>query len=612
MPAPARVAEVHTSEELSPAAAPGAPGGRAASTPFVSICIVSAHRAALLGRCLDSLRRQEQSPPFELLVGADQDPSVEEVVSARFPDAVVTHISHPTPAGLRNSLLRRARGEWLLFLDDDVELEPGFLHTLHELAIADPELGVLGGPNVAPRGSSRFQQVQEAVLASLVATGPVRRRYGRHAAREGHERHFTLCTLAVRRRVMADFDERLVCAEENELLEGLRREGVRMGYEPALLSYHERRPSWRSFASQMHRYGHGRGQLLARHPGTARLSHLAPAALVVYCALLLPMALLAGPLVLAPLLLYAAAVAATAARVGWTLRRAPAVSLAALLIVTVHLWYGAGVLRGLSVSALTRAVRLLAAPVRHRGLLGMLIVRQIRLRSKRSLVGIVWPLSAPFFLLGLYFFVFHSIFDVPIDRYGVYLFAGLLPWTFLTQTLGSAVMSISAEPELIRRAKFPYELVPVATVSVMSIYFLVSLLGFVVYLAIVGQLSYAVLPVLLAPVLCHYLFVGALAVLLALIDVYNRDLRSVLANLLTIWFFLVPIVYHQQALGHGLHFLQSVDPANLIVGQFRDVLYYGHISHLGHMFVLLALCLATWLACLEIFRRQDPRLPKEV
>jgi ABC-type polysaccharide/polyol phosphate export permease len=121
-----------------------------------------------------------------------------------------------------------------------------------------------------------------------------------------------------------------------------------------------------------------------------------------------------------------------------------------------------------------------------------------------------------------------------------------------------------------------------------------------------------VLPVLLAPVLCLYLFVGALAVLLALIDVYNRDLRSVLANLLTIWFFLVPIVYHQQALGHGLHFLQSVDPANLIVGQFRDVLYYGHISHLGHMFVLLALCLATWLACLEIFRRQDPRLPKEV
>jgi ABC-type polysaccharide/polyol phosphate export permease len=117
---------------------------------------------------------------------------------------------------------------------------------------------------------------------------------------------------------------------------------------------------------------------------------------------------------------------------------------------------------------------------------------------------------------------------------------------------------------------------------------------------------------LLIPVACLYLFVGALGVLLALIDVYNRDLRHVLANLLTVWFFLVPIVYTQQDLGGGLQFLDSVDPANLIVGQFRDVLYYGSISHPGHMVEMLAICLATWLICLEVFRRHDPRLPKEV
>jgi ABC-type polysaccharide/polyol phosphate export permease/GT2 family glycosyltransferase len=585
-----------------------APAGR----PFVSICIVSRRRRALLERCLDSLRAQESPPSFELLVGADEDPSVEETVLPRFPDAEVTHLSHPTPAGLRNALLGRARGDWLLFLDDDVELEPQFLQVLHELVLEDPDLGVLGGPNVAPRQRSRFQSVQEAVLASVMGTGPVRRRYGRHPARDGDERQFTLCTLAVRREVMADFDERLVCAEENELLEGLRRRGVRMRYEPVLLSYHERRPTWRGFAAQMHRYGHGRGQLLARHPRTARVAHLVPAALLLYAALALPAAILAGLWALVPLLLYTAAVGATAARIGWTLRRPSAAPLAAALIVTVHLLYGAGVLRGVLVSAVRRAGRLLAIPVANRRLLWILVVRQLKLRSKRSLVGIVWPFSAPVFLLGLYVFVFQGIFDVPVSRYPEFLFAGLLPWTFLTQTLGSAVMSISLEPELIRRSRFPYELLPMATVTVMSLYFLVTLVGFVAYLAIVGQLSFAVLPILVVPVLSVYLFVGALGVLLALIDVYNRDLRMVLANLLTVWFFLVPIVYRQEDLGSGLRFLQSVDPANLIVGQFRDVLYYGHISHLGHMFVMLALCLATWLVCLEIFRRHDSRLPKEV
>lgn len=580
--------------------------------PAFSICIASARRQMLLARCLESLRLQEDPPPFELLVGADEDPSVTDVVSANFPQGRVVSLSHPTPAGLRNSLLRHARGEWLLFLDDDVELEPHFLRTLHGLASERPELGVLGGPNVAPRGSSRFQEVQEAVLSSLITTGPVRRRYGRHAARAGDERQFTLCTLAIRRDVMADFDERLVCAEENELLEGLRRRGVLMRYEPSLLSYHERRPTWRSFAAQMHRYGHGRGQLMARHPSTARIAHLIPVALVAYIATLPALALILGAPVLAPLLIYALAVAATAARVGWTLRRPSAAPLAAGLVVTVHLWYGTGVMRGVVVSALSRAQRLLLTPIRNRKLLRVLIVRQLRIRSKRSLVGILWPFSAPFFLLALYVFVFHSIFDVPIDRYPIYLFAGLLPWTFLTQTLGSAVSSISLEPELIRRGKFPYELLPIAVVSVMSIYFFVTLTGFIAYLAISGQLDFSVLPFIVAPILCVYLFVGALSVLLALIDVYNRDLRLVLANLLTIWFFLVPIVYHQRALGHGLQFLQSVDPANLIVGQFRDVLYYGHISHLGHMFELVGICLATWLVCLELFRRHDPRLPKEV
>jgi lipopolysaccharide transport system permease protein len=580
--------------------------------PFLSVCIVTGRRQPLLARCLDSLAAQEGSPSFELLVGADEDPAVEEAVVRRFPEAEVTHLSHPTPAGLRNALLGRATGEWLLFLDDDVELEPHFLRRLHELAADDPELGVLGGPNIAPRERSRFQSVQDAVLSSIMGTGPVRRRYGRHSARDGDERQFTLCTLAVRREVMANFDERLVCAEENELLEGLRRQGVRMRYEPELLSYHERRPTWRSFAAQMHRYGHGRGQLLARRPSATRLAHLVPVALVLYCALAVPAAILAGPVVLAPLLAYLTAVAATGVRVGSTLGQVSAAPLAAGLTLTVHLCYGAGVLRGIVGSALVRAWKLLTAPVRGRALLRMLIMRQLRLRSKRTLIGILWPLTAPLFLLGLYMFVFKAIFNVPIENYGVYLFAGLLPWTFLTQTLGASVVSLSSEPELIRRARFPYELIPVATVSAMSLYFLLALSLFVIYLAIAGQLTFALLPVLIVPVACLYLFVGALAVLLALIDVYNRDLRHVLSNVLTVWFFLVPIVYTQRELGGGLQFLDSVDPANLIVGQFRDVLYYGAISHPVHMAEMLVLCLATWLVCLEIFRRHDPRLPKEV
>lgn len=245
-------------------------------------------------------------------------------------------------------------------------------------------------------------------------------------------------------------------------------------------------------------------------------------------------------------------------------------------------------------------------------LLRALTARQLRLRSKRSVIGIVWPIVAPLPLLALYVFVFHHVFDVPIRDYPIYLAAGLLPWAFLTQTLGAALPSLSNEPELIRRTRFAYELIPIATVTAMSLYFVVTLAGFVLYLAVTRQLVFALLPVLLVPVASLYLFVAALAVGLALLDVYNRDLRQLLANLLTVWFFLVPIVYQQERLGSGLGFMQSVDPVNVLVGEFREVLYYGHVSRVGHLVFMLAACAAIWLASIAIFRRFAARLPKDV
>ena len=174
-----------------------------------------------------------------------------------------------------------------------------------------------------------------------------------------------------------------------------------------------------------------------------------------------------------------------------------------------------------------------------------LVERKLRLFSKRSWFGLAWPAIAPLFLFALYIFVFHRVLKVNAVDYPIYLFAGLLPWTFLAQTLPDTITSISFDAELIRRSAFRYQLLPLASVSAMSLYFLVTLAGFIVVLACIGKLNVVVLPALVVPVVCLYLLVSTLGMFLSLIDVYNRDLRRLLANLLTIWFFLIPIVYVQ-------------------------------------------------------------------
>ncbi|HMD44626.1 MAG TPA: hypothetical protein VKG43_00600 [Acidimicrobiales bacterium] len=250
--------------------------------------------------------------------------------------------------------------------------------------------------------------------------------------------------------------------------------------------------------------------------------------------------------------------------------------------------------------------------ISSRDLLLTMIERKIRLRTKRTWIGTIWPIIAPVFLFALYVYVFHTVFRVPQPRYGLYLFIGLLPWTFLAQTLSDAMLSMSSEAVLIRRSAFRHEVLPIASVVTMSLYFLVTLGALIVYLGASGQLHAALLPLLVVPVLSLYLLVGALATVLALIDVYNRDLRQLLSNVLTVWFFLVPIVYRQHMVAGQLQFLRSVDPVAMIVGEFRQILFYGRVTEPSHAGYVVAICAACFAGAVALVRRSSRHLAKDV
>ena len=314
-------------------------------SPLISVCIVSI-RPDRLDACLASLQLQQSAPDFELLVCSDlSDSEVPGTALARFPRATVGFVSDALPAAARNFLVDRARGDWLLFLDDDITMPPSGLHELARLIASHPEVDVFGGPNLTPPNSSFFEQVQGEVLGALVATGPVRRRYRLQPPGRASQRGFMSCNLAIRRTAMRRFSGHLICAEENGVLSEMARDGIAMYYDPVLFVYHHRRPDYRSFATRMRDYGRGRGQLLVHKPSSLLLASLAPALLAAYL-LLLPILVFVDRGFLLPLIVYLLVVALAAARLGWPLRRPGAVPLAALLVVTLHFCYGFGIWLG--------------------------------------------------------------------------------------------------------------------------------------------------------------------------------------------------------------------------------------------------------------------------
>ncbi len=252
--------------------------------------------------------------------------------------------------------------------------------------------------------------------------------------------------------------------------------------------------------------------------------------------------------------------------------------------------------------------------LRRRELLATLVERQARLRVKRTLFGIVWPVVSPMFLLALYLFVFGSVFDVKIHDYGVYLLVGLLPWTFLVQAVHDSLQSISFEPDIVRRAPFPLHFLPIARVVVMAVPFLGLLAAAIVYLGFVHPrgIVWSTLPTILLPVASLFLLVTSISMLLALLDVFNRDFRYVLNNLLTVWFFLVPIVYHRRMVTGPVRTITTADPMRWIIDQFRTVLYGGHVVSFVAPVATLAACAAVFVVSLQVFRRLAVDLAKEV
>lgn len=249
----------------------------------------------------------------------------------------------------------------------------------------------------------------------------------------------------------------------------------------------------------------------------------------------------------------------------------------------------------------------------RRDLFVMLVRRQLWLRRKRSILAQVYPVLSPFLLMLLYAFVFNRVFTVEgVERYPDYLLAGLLPWAFLTVAVSRSTGTLSSESSILRKAPMPAEFLPLSAAATYAIDFTATLGIFVAYLAVRGDLVWSALPGIVFPMAGVFLLVMALVLVVSLIDVYTHDLRHILGNLLTVWFFLIPIVYRPNMAPESVRYVRAVDPMQRIVAQVRATLHQGRWGDPADIAVMLGFCLALFAGALLLFRHSATDLAKEV
>jgi ABC-type polysaccharide/polyol phosphate export permease len=222
---------------------------------------------------------------------------------------------------------------------------------------------------------------------------------------------------------------------------------------------------------------------------------------------------------------------------------------------------------------------------RYRELLGNLVQRELDVRYKNSALGVAWSLANPLVRALILWVVFYFVVPLGVANYSAYVLAAFFPWTYFLTGVLDAADSISRQMPLVKKVYFPRELLPLATTLANLRHFLLSLCVLGVYLvllyahsAINGNFTPPPREIFLLPLLVvmQTFLIGGIALYLSAMNVFFEDVKFLVAVVLDLLFYAVPIIY----------FLEQVRYSPMLAGSIGNIAYY--LLLLNPMVVILA------------------------
>jgi lipopolysaccharide transport system permease protein len=258
--------------------------------------------------------------------------------------------------------------------------------------------------------------------------------------------------------------------------------------------------------------------------------------------------------------------------------------------------------------------------LRYRELFGNLFRRDVQAKYRGSLLGLAWTLANPVLLMAVYLLIFSVLWKTPFgtdDHYALFLLVGLSAWLFFAASVQAASRSMLDNANLIRKTRFPRQLVPLSIVAT-------HLISFGVMLVVLLALNFALLPrvrdtewLALPIAVAIVAFTSGLALAIASLNVLFRDVEFLVAALLLPLFFLTPVLYplsdpqiaRRDWVVDLIHWGNPLSP---LVETLRDPLFYGRLPTLGDtLYTVVASVVALALGAF-VFSLVDDQIAVEV
>ncbi|OFW38382.1 MAG: hypothetical protein A3J29_13940 [Acidobacteria bacterium RIFCSPLOWO2_12_FULL_67_14b] len=260
----------------------------------------------------------------------------------------------------------------------------------------------------------------------------------------------------------------------------------------------------------------------------------------------------------------------------------------------------------------------LASLTRYRALIQTLVVRDLKARYRGSVLGFFWSFFNPALLLFIYTFVFTKVLPAShpkdMEPFALFMFCGILPWTWFSSSLLESSNTLIAGGNLIKKVLFPAEVLPIVTVLANMVHFFLGLpilAAFVLYYQRpVDPLELLWFPVI---VLVQLVLTTGLALFLSALTVHFRDLKDLLGNLLTLWFFATPIIYSMEMAPSNMHWWLNLNPMTHLMRSYQEVLFFeGPLGHQRWLAALGVMSVVIFMAGYFVFDRLRDSFAEEV
>lgn len=249
-------------------------------------------------------------------------------------------------------------------------------------------------------------------------------------------------------------------------------------------------------------------------------------------------------------------------------------------------------------------------------LLRTLVQRDLEARYKGSVLGNLWPLLNQLSQLLIYTYVFSIVLNVKLNlkglpandaTFGLWLFAGLLPWMAFTGGLSQSAASVLMQPNLVKKVVFPLALLPLVPILSTFIESTFGLIALIVLVAVSSQTVHATLVLLPLVFIPQLLLTAGLGYLMAGFTVFLRDIPQTLTVILNLWFYLTPIVYPASVIPKEFRELVFwLNPLAAIAEVYRDLVLVGDVQHWGEWGVASAISLVVFCLGVWCYRRLRP------